>query len=752
MKKYLSVLTATFTSMAFASVSLDAVEGSSPLDSLDAYNVVWESPSQNEHGSMPIGNGDLAANVWVEPNGDLVFYISKSDAWSGNGRLLKLGKVRVQCEPAFIQPGAEFTQTLDLKSGRILVSSTSRTANKTLSFFVDANDPVIHIDIDSDQAFSATASLELWRTERRELQSDIGSARGLMGGPAIFVEADTVLPADGNTVRWYHRNVNSAYTVTLNNQHLGAFVGKYPDPLIHRTFGGLIAADAMVSKDDKTLATARSVKNLQLKVMAHTAQTETPEGWTQALGNLLQKVEKTSVEDAREAHQAYWEEFWSRSWIFASGDEDAEIATRAYVLQRWIQACAGRGEYPVKFNGSLFTVAGADGGADVDADYRRWGGNYWFQNTRLIYWPMLYSGDFDQMKPLWKMYRDALPLLKDRTQKYFKHEGVFFNETMYFWGSTNNHDFGWGNPDLYPVSPYIKYYWDSGNELSMMMLDYYSMNPDATFVEETLLPIADNVVLFYDQHFKRNAEGIVHFSPAASLETWHTAEDPLPIIIGLKTVLTRLLELPENLTSPEQRTRWAQFRSELPPIPVGEEGAKQWIKPARIYSSDTANSENPELYAVFPYRAYAVGKPDLEVALETWKRRLVKRTGCWTQDPIQAAMLGLTNEVKRDVVQNAKGKDPSSRFPAFWQANFDWLPDQDHGSVTMIAFQRMLMQTDGDTIRLLPAWPSEWDVDFKLHAPHNTTVEGRVENGKVIEGKVTPESRRKDIIIMQAQN
>jgi hypothetical protein len=26
-----------------------------------------------------------------------------------------------------------------------------------------------------------------------------------------------------------------------------------------------------------------------------------------------------------------------------------------------------------------------------------------------------------------------------------------------------------------------------------------------------------------------------------SLETWHTAEDPLPIVVGLKTILPRLL-------------------------------------------------------------------------------------------------------------------------------------------------------------------------------------------------------------------
>ena len=44
-----------------------------------------------------------------------------------------------------------------------------------------------------------------------------------------------------------------------------------------------------------------------------------------------------------------------------------------------------------------------------DPDYRRWGGADWWQNTRLPYWSMLYSGDYDQMASLFKMYIDALP-------------------------------------------------------------------------------------------------------------------------------------------------------------------------------------------------------------------------------------------------------------------------------------------------------------------------------------------------------
>jgi len=711
---------------------------------MNEHNVVWDTPSKDEHGSMPIGNGDLAANVWVEPNGDLVFYISKSDAWSGNGRLLKLGRVRVRTEPAFFSSGATFKQELDLETGTIQIQSIINNKTSTISFWIDANRPVIHVECDSDLPMKAAATLEMWRTTPRKIVGqEMHSARGLMKGPEVYMEPDTILPAKKNTLRWYHRNQKTCYNITLEKQHLGHLIEKHPDPLMNKTFGGVIEAEGMISKDDKTLETENSVKHLHLKVYAFSEQSETVAKWENGLEDLRADADKVSLKIARKEHESYWQEFWDRSWVFVSNQP---VVTRAYVLQHWIQACAGRGKHPIKFNGSLFTVAGSDKGA-WDADYRRWGGCYWFQNTRLPYWSMLNSGDFDQMEPFWKMYRDALPLLKDRVKKYYNHDGIFCSETMYFWGTYANTDFGWKNKGLHTQNAYVRYYWDSGNELSMMMLDYYHYTQDAEFVKTTLLPIADAVVTFYDQHYKRNAEGEIHFTPAMSLETWHVAEDPLPIIVGLNSVLSGLIDLPENLTTEAQRKLWLRLRCELPELPMKTENGKTRLLPARTYSRKK-NTENPELYSVFPYRAYTMHKPDLDVALETWRRRLVKRTGGWTQDPIQAALLGLTDQAKGYVVSNAKKKHSGSRFPAFWGPNFDWIPDQDHGSVTMIALQRMLMQCEGDEIYLMPAWPKDWDVDFKLHAPLQTTVEGRVEGGKVIDLKVTPESRRNDVIVL----
>jgi alpha-L-fucosidase 2 len=67
----------------------------------DDYNVVWNSASNNFWGSMPVGNGDIGSNVWVSPDGLLLFYISKTDAFSENGRLLKIGKASVKFTPEY---------------------------------------------------------------------------------------------------------------------------------------------------------------------------------------------------------------------------------------------------------------------------------------------------------------------------------------------------------------------------------------------------------------------------------------------------------------------------------------------------------------------------------------------------------------------------------------------------------------------------------------------------------------------------
>lgn len=161
------------------------------------------------------------------------------------------------------------------------------------------------------------------------------------------------------------------------------------------------------------------------------------------------------------------------------------------------------------------------------------------------------------------------------------------------------------------------------------------------------------------------------------------------------------------------------------------------LAPAEIFENKR-NSENHELYAVFPFRLVSLEKPNVKLGIEALNHRWDKGNSGWRQDDIFMAYLGLADQAKNNLTARARSSHTGSRFPAFWPPNYDWVPDQDHGGILLKAFQAMLMQTDGRKIYLLGAWPKEWDVDFKLHAPYNTTVSGKVQNATLKSLTVPP--------------
>jgi hypothetical protein len=57
--------------------------GATPLDQLDRYNVVWHTPNHDASGSMPIGNGEVGLNAWVEEDGSLLVRPGSCESLAG---------------------------------------------------------------------------------------------------------------------------------------------------------------------------------------------------------------------------------------------------------------------------------------------------------------------------------------------------------------------------------------------------------------------------------------------------------------------------------------------------------------------------------------------------------------------------------------------------------------------------------------------------------------------------------------------
>ncbi len=721
------------------------------------YEVVWDSPSADYNGTMPLGNGEIALNAWIEPSGDLRFYIARTDAWDDSGRLVKVGAVRIKVGDGPAERTKKFRQILTAKDGALSACYGEGDAQVDLRLWVDANRPVICVEARTVRPTTASAMMELWRNAATELPdktcSDVLNC-GLFPEKTV-VEPDTVISGLKERIGWYHRNIKSVGPANLAKMQ---GVEEFPraEPLLHRTFGALIATGRPQRVDDRTLQSTVGASHL-FEIAVVTKHPATVEAWLGEIQTTLDAARKLDLTKRRAAHEKWWAGFWNRSWIHVTkndgkADDATAVVTQGYAFQRYMAACVGRGKYPIKFNGSLFTVPFADKGLE-DADYRQWGPGYWWQNTRLPYYSMCASGDFEMMEPLFNMYaRDLMPFLKFRTKKYLGHGGAYIPECIYFWGDVFAETYG-NEPfatraDKLQASEWHKYEWVSGPELVTIMLDRHAYTEDAKFVRETVLPAARELLGFFDQHYKTNGGGKLDMQPSQALETWMGCVNPMPELAGLHATTARLLALPENLTTAGDRAFWKQLQAKLPPLPTTKTpDGKVMLAPAEA-SQRKSNSEVPELYAVFPFRQIAIGKPNLLWGVEALNHRTDKGANGWRQDDIFMAWLGEAAQARDNVVARARSKHGESRFPTFWGPNFDWVPDQDHGSVLLIALQSMLLQADGRKIFLLPAWPKDWDCEFKLHAPYNTTVEGIIKAGKLEKLIVTPESRAKDVVNM----
>lgn len=328
-----------------------------------AYNVVFDSPSKDFHGAMPLGNGDIGASVWTEGNGDLLFYVAKTDSYDDNARLLKLGLVRVTLSPNPFAHGQPYRQELSLANGELLITTGTNDNAVTLRVWVDACLPVIRVEATSQRPLEARAVLESWRTQERNINADLSHSDPLRGGPWPTIQyPDTILGNQKNRIAWYHHNARSAWPITMKLQGLESLIPGMTDPLLDRVFGGAIWGEGWISKNTNTLKTAKPTKQIRLCVQALTRHPVKPEEWLKALDQDTARITAVKWDAASAAHRDWWHDFWNRSHVRVSSAGDAALAgklqemSRGYALQRYLVACGGRGDMWIKFNGSILSL------------------------------------------------------------------------------------------------------------------------------------------------------------------------------------------------------------------------------------------------------------------------------------------------------------------------------------------------------------------------------------------------------------
>ena len=764
---------------------------------IDQYNVVWTEQSKDSSESMPVSGGDIGLNVWVE-NHELFVYMGRAGYRDENGALLKPGRVRIKLTPNPFEQ-ADFKQELKLSEGYVLVTAKQPDGNEVaIKIWVEVHRPIVHLDIQSDSPVTAEATYESWRFEDIELPNDKSKyerrAMCMMNCDSyegeVFLYKDEIR-TDEKLVRFHHRVDNSkdCFEFQIKQQKLEPVRNQMVNPLENLVWGGALVGDNVAlaaETSDRyaecpfkgwTYTSKAPATSHRLRVCLHIDQVAAQDAWDADLQAL---IDLPSEEDQKawKANQVWWSDFWNRSRLVINagrGEDDAGWRIgRNYQLFRYMLASNLNGREATQFNGGLFTFdplyVNGKKGPGYTPDHRQWGAGLTAQNQRMMVWPLLKSGDFDMAGPGFSLYLDGLPNATARVRHYWNHDGCCFTEqtaitalpgaAMYGFDQAS----GRSRPkDLEPglqVNAAAQYIYESQLEHAWLMLRHHQfsdadLKPCLEFIEQS--------VIFYDEHYrfrckqltgkKLDANGKLVIYPASTLEHHTDARNPTSVIAGLRRLLSELITLPNRYTSAGKKDRWQSILDALPEMPTGTSEAfgGTYLKPSEHHEHESWHC--PEMYPLFPYELYGIGQGDLEqmkrTSLATGNDRF--KTISWEQANIHATRLGET-ELAQEL--NTKKMDNGPyRFPAFWPHNIDWAPDHNWGGTGMIGMQEMVMQThslpgERGKIRLLPAWPKAWDVAFKLHAPHKTSVECKVQSGKITFLKVTPHERQNDVILM----
>ncbi|VGO18819.1 DUF5703 domain-containing protein [Pontiella sulfatireligans] len=789
----------------------------------DRYNVEWDSPSTNVADNMPLGAGDMACNVWVE-KGELLFYIQRSGSFSEIGEHIKLGRVRLTLEPNPFRDYQHFSQKLVLQDGNIAISAEGKDGNQVdITMWVDQFTHSVHVTVDSEKKIDYTVAYESWRYKDKDLtptKDDIEKQShnihvkpnplfgsfSFIGAPFEVIKLKDDFRLKDNRILFYHRNPSDPLSPrkAIEQQKLE----KYKDRIVNynknRTMGGMLFADNAVAAgqgagtyfktDFKSwrLKSKAPAKQHHIYVVTHVAQEEAYENWESALLERCQKAEATQGDFDKNA--AWWNAFWQRSWIVVEPEKKDEASKhwqvgRNYNLFRYMLGGNIHGEFPTKFNGGNLTFDPANG---FDPDWRMWGGDFMTgQNQRLMYWPLLKSGDFDAFESQFSMYNKALNGAKIRAAAYFGHGGAVFCENtdasglqlpfLYEWQTDNEKsryrriDVPFGKKEQYLTGdknhdkdlceiglsqhPAMTYHHTAQLEFSYMMLEYYRYSGDAI---ERYYDFIKQSLVFFDEHYqmrKRMRDGTpldengkLVIYPSQAVEAYHPVANPMDVVSGLHACLNRLTEEDLPFVPESDKRYYRELLQRIPDVPFGEYEGRRVALPAETYPSSSrfAQLESPHFYALFPFDLYAINDPEMDAFLNTWKYfPHIDKEGyvCWKQNTIFLARMGKIADAHNHVCKKFGDNEAGNRFPTYWDAKFDSIPDHDWGGSAMSGLQEMLMQCFDDKIHILPCWDKTVDVDFKLHAPKQTTVEVSLRNGKIEKLVVTPESRKKDVVL-----
>jgi alpha-L-fucosidase 2 len=440
---------------------------------------------------------------------------------------------------------------------------------------------------------------------------------------------------------------------------------------------------------------------------------------------------KSGIASAFNAHQDWWNNFWSKSSIQVP---DSILQKQWHLEQYKFGSAARVGAPPI----SLQAVWTADNGK-----LPPWKGDFHHDlNTQLSYWPA-YSGnhleeEIGYIDWLWK-YKDTF---KKYTKDYYETEGLNVPGVSTLTGEPMG---GWIQYALGPtVSAWLSHHF--------YMHWRYSMDRD--FLEQKAYPWIKDVAIFLEGVSEVNDQGLRKLPISASPEIHNNSRDAwYPVTTNFDLAFIRwtyekATELALEVGQKEEAKRWEELLSQWPNLAVDERGLM--VAPEYPFNESHRHLSHQVGYHPLGILDYSNGIEDQKIINNTiaaidslgslawvgysfsWMGNLKARAfdgeGAAEILRIFATSFCLPNSFHVNGDQSGKGYSNATYRPFTLEGNFAFAA----------GLQEMLIQSHTGTVHIFPAIPNDWkEVSFdQLRTEGAFLVSAKKENGKVTTVKI----------------
>lgn len=737
--------------------------------------LVHEKPVAHPAQGHPIGNGRMGTMVWTTP-GTIEFQINRVDVFAVNRHTSSAhfpgptdyggGCARVSIavggEP--FGPGPHFAQRLSLADARCEL----RARDLRVSCWVAAQDDVLVIEV----------------TDERESPEPIEVKLAMWREPEVRTGAHTA------TYAWQPGDGCVALVQTFREAaHFCASAVAVSSP----------AGEAEIPDGNARSRLLRLPARRAQTVMIASAATmdERSDAGATAKGILSALAAPEALAEASERHRCWWREFWNRTHVRIKSPHGlGEQAARDRELFLYHMASTSRGAWPPKWNGSIFVTEGD--ARDWGSQYWLWTTEilYWplhaagasdltgpfFEMYRRAL-PALTTAARQRWDAEGLFLPETMPfdgpadLPADLVSGYrqrFLHDpaGAPVSPRLaaccaYDWhldASTRRED------PAYAGYSWISHVASSGAELAVHAWWRYRYTGDVAWLRSHAYPLLRGVAEFYRSIARQDKDGRWHIRGTNAHEDFWGVTDSIMDLAAIRGTVPLAIRAAELLEAEaDLRAQWQAFLDQLAPYPLGADPRAKalaggaladdaWAAGYKDRVDGSHNSEDVQLTPVFPFEDWTLETKDAAMdsvakrtlALAPRHRAVLEGGGLNTaiRSPIAAIRAGAGAELPAILERYRAAFSPlPNGFSLFEQVTPGYQAHSiEHlGLLTMI-LQEALLQSlsprpgEPEIIRVFPAWPPEWDAEFRLVARGGFLISAVIRGGVI--GEVGILSRR----------